>query len=68
MPSFLFRLMRVLAVVLFAAGVALWLFVSKEKPQKKEMVNTEVSKPPHFLCSRFGTCIRMQSMNAQSNR
>jgi len=46
MPSFLFRLMRVLAVVLFAAGVALWLFVSKEKPQKKEMVNT----PPKVLC------------------
>ena len=46
MPSFLFRLMRVLAVVLFAAGVALWLFVSKENPQKKEMVNT----PPKVLC------------------
>jgi len=27
-----------------------------------------VSKPPHFLYSRFGTCIRMQPMNAQSNR
>ncbi len=46
MPSFLFRLMRVVAVVLFAAGVALWLFVSKENPQKKEMVNT----PPKVLC------------------
>ncbi|MDD4275332.1 MAG: efflux RND transporter periplasmic adaptor subunit [Desulfobacter postgatei] len=46
MPSFLFRLMRVVAVLLFAAGVALWLFVSREKPQKKEMVNT----PPKVLC------------------
>ena len=24
-----------------------------------ERVKHEVSKPPHFLCSRFGTCIRM---------
>jgi len=46
MPSFLFRLMRVVVVLLFAAGVALWLFVSREKPQKKEMADT----PPKVLC------------------
>jgi len=46
MPSFLFRLMRVVVVLLFAAGVALWLFVSREKPQKKEMADTS----PKVLC------------------
>ncbi len=46
MPSFLFRLMRVVVVLLLAAGVALWLFVSREKPQKKEMTDT----PPKVLC------------------
>lgn len=46
MPSFLFRLMRVAVVLLVAAGVALWLFVSRDKPQKKEMTHT----PPTVLC------------------
>lgn len=46
MPSFLFRLMRVVVVLLLAAGVAFWLFVSREKPQKKEMAST----PPKVLC------------------
>jgi len=40
MPSFLFRLIRVSAVLLLAGGVALWLFVAREKPQKKEMGHT----------------------------
>lgn len=38
--------MRVVVVLLLAAGVALWLFVSREKPQKKEMTDT----PPKVLC------------------
>ena len=46
MPSFLFRLMRVVVVLLLASGVALWLFVSREKPQKKQMTDT----PPKVLC------------------
>ena len=46
MPSFLFRLMRVVVVLLLAAGLALWLFFSREKPQKKEMAHT----PPKVLC------------------
>jgi len=46
MPSFLFRLIRVAVVLLLAAGVALWLFFSREKPQKKETAHT----PPTVLC------------------
>ncbi len=46
MPSFLFRLMRVAVVLLLALGVAWWLFVSREKPQKKEMAHTI----PKVLC------------------
>jgi len=46
MPSFLFRLIRVAVVLLLASGVALWLFFSREKPQKKEMAHT----PPTVLC------------------
>ena len=46
MPSFLFRLMRVAVVLLLAGGVALWLFVAREKPQKKEVVHTA----PKVLC------------------
>ena len=38
--------MRVVVVLLLAAGVALWLFVSREKPQKKQMTDT----PPKVLC------------------
>lgn len=46
MPSFFFRLMRVVVVLLLSAGVAWWLFVSRENPQKKEMAHTV----PKVLC------------------
>jgi len=46
MPSLLYRVMRVALVLLLAAGVALWLFFSREKPQKKEMARI----PPTVLC------------------
>ena len=46
MSFFLFRLMRVAVVLLLAGGVALWLFVSREKPQKKEMAHIA----PKVLC------------------
>ncbi len=38
--------MRVAVVLLVAAGVALWLFVAREKPQKKEMAHI----PPTVSC------------------
>ncbi len=40
MASFLFRLIRVLIVLSIAAGVAFWLYTSREKPEKKELVRT----------------------------
>nr|WP_321403708.1 efflux RND transporter periplasmic adaptor subunit [uncultured Desulfobacter sp.] len=46
MPSLLYRVMRLAVVLLLAAGVALWLFFSREKPQKKAMVRI----PPTVLC------------------
>ena len=46
MPSFLLRLMRVVVVLLLATGVAFWLFVSREKPQKKQVAQTA----PKVLC------------------
>ena len=46
MPSLLYRVMRVAVVLLLAAGVALWLFFSREKPQKKAMARI----PPTVLC------------------
>ncbi|WP_321492029.1 efflux RND transporter periplasmic adaptor subunit [uncultured Desulfobacter sp.] len=46
MPSFLFRLMRVAVVLLIAGGIAAWLFISREKPKKKEIEITV----PKVLC------------------
>ncbi len=40
MASFLFRLIRVLIVLGIAAGVAFWLYTSRQKPEKKELVRT----------------------------
>ena len=46
MPSLLYRVMRVAVVLLLAAGVAVWLYFSREKPQKKPMERI----PPTVLC------------------
>lgn len=46
MPSLLYRVMRVAVVLLLAAGVALWLFFSREKPQKQSAARI----PPTVLC------------------
>ncbi|PIE63382.1 MAG: efflux transporter periplasmic adaptor subunit [Desulfobacter postgatei] len=46
MPSFLFRLIRVAVVLMLAAGLAFWLFVSREEPQKRDMMH----HPPKVFC------------------
>lgn len=40
MASFLFRLIRVLIVLIIAFGAAFWLYASREKPLKKKVVRT----------------------------
>lgn len=71
MQSFLIRLTRVVVVLLVAAGVALWLFVSREKPQKKETEHipptvsyvSAVSGSFDMTVEAFGTVTPRNSVN-----
>ncbi|MCG8636353.1 MAG: efflux RND transporter periplasmic adaptor subunit [Desulfobacterales bacterium] len=71
MASFLFRLLRVLIVLGIAAGVAFWLYSSREKPEKKELVRNPPkvrvvkaqSKNESMTVEAFGTVSPRKEVN-----
>jgi len=71
MASFLFRLIRVLIVLGIAAGAASWLYTSREKPEKKELIRTPpgvrviTAQPKNeaMTVEAFGTIIPRKKVN-----
>ena len=71
MASFLFRLIRVLIVLIIAGGLAVALFAAREKPKKKQVVLTPPgvrvilaqSKTQTMTVEAFGTVVPRKKVN-----
>jgi len=71
MAFFFFRLIRVIIVLGIALGLAFWLFASRQRPEKQQVVHatpgvrviTAVSGPRTMMVEAFGTVIPRKKVN-----